>query len=61
MLHRVLSVLQRRDPILFLKSTLKMTLTGETQIAAYDTDRFVRVLKQLFCFFHLTAQDKGAY
>ena len=35
-----------------------MTLTGKAQIAAYDTDGFVSVLKQLFCFFHLTARDK---
>lgn len=35
-----------------------MTLAGKAQIAAYDADGFVGVLKQLFCFFHLTPHDK---
>ena len=35
-----------------------MALTGKAQIAAYDADGSVRVLKQLFCFFHLTPHDK---
>ena len=35
-----------------------MTLAGEAQIAAYDTDGSVSVLKQLFCFFHLAPHDK---
>ncbi len=45
---RILPVLQRCDSVLFFKYTLKMTLTGEAKIAAYDSDRFVSVLKQLF-------------
>ena len=47
---RILPVLQRCDSVLFFKYTLKMTLTGEAKIAAYDADRFVSVLKQLFYF-----------